>query len=284
MFLKYVVMGAALAAGIATAGPIVAGITTQTTACLDYNLASKSCSGAGSGTLNNAITGDTLTFTDSATAGYGIMHVATTNSFTVSGGVPGNQAWSYGFADINDQITINSPTKNGQTGWVKVGYLIEGTASSTGVADGFDQVVMRTVVNSVITNNLVDDYHGNVPTQTVYHWVQITYGQLFILYFSMQATGGTAVDLGGGPVGTGGYSFVGRNGTGTANVHFENTFELTGLQTFANDQSTPVGDTSFNSDSGTQYTQGGITPEPSTMLTAAGVLAALAAAGRRRRR
>lgn len=259
-----------LAASLGFAGPL---IQVQPDACLDYNINHNNCSGALSGTLT--VGNDTLTFHDIASVNYGIMHVSTDNTFTVHN----DQAWSYGAVSFQDVITINSATHQGQTGFVLLGYHIDGTVSSSGISDAFNQVVMRVNPNTPQLQNWVDDYHGNIPAGTFEtHLFQITYGTPFTLYFSMQATGGTAVDSGQG------YSFISKTGSGTSSVHFEDTFTLDQLLTEDSAQGA-VGDSTFQSQSGTVYTQQGaqIAPEPVMFFPAAIGLAAFAAIRFRKR-
>ena len=283
MLVYRVLLTAFVVGSAAFGGPMTFFTTFQPVGCVDhFNSASPGVCAPGltQTTLTDpSAPGNTMTFTNVASGGFGLMHLATTDSFNVTSG----QAWSYGFGEFQDQITINSATQNGQAGVVNVSYFVDGSASSTGIADAFDQVVLRTTVNGMITNNLVDDFHGTVTSQTVTHTVNITYGQAFILYFEMQATGGTAHDKGGGPIATGGYNFITETGSGTASVHFENTFMLTGLTTFQGDGSTPVSDSTFTSASGTQYSQAGVIPEPATLVEGIGGLGVLGLLRARRR-
>ena len=256
----------ALCAVAGWGGPLPV-LATQKDACLDYTSASKVCSGALSGSLVNG--SEFLTFADVASVSWGVMHVATSESFNVVD----DEAWSYGFTSFQDNLTINSPTMNGQTGTITAGYFIDGTVSASGQSDAFLQVVMR--VFDPTLQNWVDDFHANTAGSTLTHQFQIVYGQPFTLYFSMQATAGTAVDSGTG------YSFVKGNGAGSGSANFSDTFELTQL-TPMDVNGNVVGDATFTSDSGTAYSAAGLTPEPATMVLM-GVGLVLVVIGQRRR-
>jgi hypothetical protein len=261
-----------VAAGMVFGGGIT---TTQALACLDYNINHNNCSSAFSGTLNGNGNGDVLHFTDVATSTFGIMHVSTQNDFTVNN----DQAWSYGFVSFQDVITINSATHQGQAGFVLLGYRLDGTVGSSGVSDAFNQVTMRVNPGTPQLQNWVDDFHSNVAPGTVEtHLFQITYGTPFTLYFSMQATGGTAQDFQ-----SLGYNFISKTGSGTSSVHFENTFTLSQLTTEDGSQN-PVNDPTFVSDSGTLYSQQGVVPEPALFIPSGIAIAAFALVRFRRNR
>lgn len=239
-----VVILAALSTAIAFGNPFT---QIQPEACLDGTAAGH-CSTAlsGSFTFGN----DHMTYNDSAASFFGIMHVSTSSSFTVSN----NQAFSYGFVAFQDDITVNSLTKQGQPGTLTLGYTVDGTISQSGQSTAFLQVVMRVFAPSL--QNWVDDFPTTTPiTGThVSRAFNIVYGTPFTLYFSMQATNGTVSDLG-----LMGYNIVTRNGSGSGSADFFNTFRLDGL-------ATDDPNASFASSSMTTYTQQGVVPEPSTFL------------------
>jgi len=94
------------------------------------------------------------------------------------------------------------------------------------------------------------------------------YGTPFDLYFSMQATAGTMIDLSGS-----GYQLQNRTGDGTGAVDFTDTWVLNGLGT-TDSLGNPVLDSTFTADSATPYGQAGVAPEPATLvLSAAAMLA-----------
>jgi hypothetical protein len=246
----------ALLAGTTARSAPLSFTQTQAVACLDYNISQNNCSSAFSGTLSAG--SETLHFIDVATSNFGVMHVSTSDSFTVAN----DQAWSYGFVAFQDSITIHSATHEGQAGFVTLGYHIDGTVSATGVSDAFNQVVMR-VFNPNL-QNWVDDFHLSTGPAglTLTHQFAIVYGQPFTLYFSMQATGGTAVDSGQG------YSFVSKSGSGTSAVNFADTLTLTQLTTLDSNHGA-ISDSTFVSDSATVYTQSGVVPEPAMLFPGA---------------
>ncbi len=229
-------------------------VNTQTTACLDN---SSHCSFAGSGTLTNGA--ESNTFTQAATATSGIMHISAASTFSVNN----SEAWSLAFVQFKENLTINSASKNGQTGHLVLGYRIDGTVAQSGVADSFLQVVSR--VYAPTLQNYVKDYNTNTDGSFIIPLVYtFIYGQQFTLDMSMQAMVGTANDLGNG------YQLVNRTGTGSGNVNFINTLVVNQLTTNdVNDQN--VSDSTFTADSGAVYTQAGVStvPEPATILMAA---------------
>jgi hypothetical protein len=250
---------------LATLVPLQAAliINTQTTACVKDG-SGQTCSAAPSGSLN-AHSGS-LTFQQAATATSGIMHISAAGAFSVNN----SQAWSLGFVSFNEGMLINSATKNGQTGKLKIGYHIDGTVSDSGQATAFLQVVARVYAPSL--QNYVKDYQASTDgTFLIPQNFTFTYGQPFQLYLSMQAMVGTANIV----PGTGGYNIVNRTGAGSGAVNFFNTLRVNELSTYdAND--VPVGDSLFISDSGTAYSQAGVAdvPEPGSLaLLAIGALA-----------
>ncbi len=235
-------------------------LSTQSVACLD-GTAPGQCSGLSGGTLTNG--GDTMTWAgDVATAGFGLLHVATDmTNFSVTNGT----ALSYGFVSFQDMLTISDPSKTGQTGNLTVSYYIDGSVGHSGSGSGFLQVVTR-VCTPLCTSpvpaadNYVADFNS-VGASSSYNeslvvpkTFSFTYGTQFEMYFSMQATAGSINDSGPG----GGYSNLPVTGSGSGFANFANTLQLNGLQT---------GDANatFSSDSGTVYTADGV-PEPATLL------------------
>ena len=235
-----------LAGQLSWAGIIV---NSQTTACLDD---SNHCSAAGAGTLTNGA--EFNTFSQVATATAGIMHIGATSSFNVNN----SKSWSLGFVSFQDILTINSASKNGQTGHLILGYHIDGTISQAGQADAFLQVVAR--IPGPPLQNSVADYNSSINSSFVVPLVfNFVYGQQFTLYMSMQAMVGTAIDQNGF-----GYSLVNRTGTGSGAVNFINTLVVDQLTT--NDlNNANVADSVFTADSGATYTQNGVVPEPGSM-------------------
>jgi PEP-CTERM motif len=252
----------ALTAGSAWGGPIPLPpspqLTTQALACLDYQTATSTCSGALNGTLQAGT--DTLSYTDVASAGFGILHVATSSNFAVTG----NQAWSYGNVTFADTLTINSTTMQGQTGTLNLSYFIDGFVYDTGSSTAFLQVVSRVYTDianpagPTLQNNVADyTYNPLSPSPTFYSEsvplvFTFTYGSPFELFFSMQASNGT-YSVGGG------YNTIALTGSGSGFSNFADTLIVNGLQT--NDPNA-----TFQSGSGTTYTQAGVVPEPSTMF------------------
>lgn len=248
---------------IAALAPLQAAliINTQTTACVKDG-SGQLCSGAGSGSLNGH--SGSINFVQAATATSGIMHIKSDASFTVNN----SQAWSLGFVSFQEGLVINSSTKNGQTGKLRIGYHIDGNVFDSGQATSFLQVVARVYVPGL--QNYVTDYEtsndGNYVVPKVFTF---TYGQPFQLYLAMQAMTGTAnIQLGGG------YNIVNRTGSGSGFVNFFNTLVVNELTTLDQDDNL-VADSLFTSDSGIAYSQAGVAvvPEPSSFaLLAAGVL------------
>jgi hypothetical protein len=246
-----------------------AGIITQANACLGVVGvgAGRQCSGAPSGTLASG--GESLGFTDYATATFGTMHIgASVNILNLSN----DQAYALGFDSVQDHLTIDSPSQHGQIGHLVVTYYIDGTISNSGgIADAFLQVVTRILPNTDFAlQNSVEDDNTSVPagTHTVPVVFNFRYGSPFDLYFSMQATAGTMIDLSGS-----GYQLKNRTGSGMGAVDFTNTWVLNGLGT-TDSLGNPVMDSTFSADSGTPYTQDGVAPEPATLvLSGAAMLA-----------
>lgn len=234
-------------------------VVTQASACIGSGPGIQ-CSQAPSGTLTSG--GETLGFTDQASALFGIMHIAASANFT---NLSNDQAFSIGYAAIQDNLVINSATKNGQVGNLVISYYLDGTVSKSGAGNAFNQVVATVTNPGQAMQNNIDDYQGTVLPGTyqvplVFHFV---YGTSFTLYFSMQATTGTVFDQGGV-----GYSVVNATGSGSGSANFFNTFVLNGLNTDASD--------AIYSGGSTNYGASGVAPEPATFALSGAALIAVA--------
>jgi hypothetical protein len=238
----------------ALAGPI---LSTLSSACLGVASAGGVC--VGQGGLNSSIAGTltgangAMTYSNSASAAYGSLHVFSQSSFDVTN----DGVFAGGFARFEDVLTISNPFLNGQTGILLLGYDVDGTVAHTGISAAFLQVVARVFAPTL--QNYVIDYQASTDISTIIpQQFTFTFGDPFTLYFSLQAATGTET------VGGAGYSPASGTGTGTGLADFSNSFTLSRL-IVQDEHGNPVS-ALFSSESGTTYGPNGVVPEPSTFL------------------
>jgi hypothetical protein len=236
-------------------------------ACVSPSAASPfACSQSVEGaTINAVFTAGTGTATVSANSqsAYGVLHSQAGASFT--GSTTPELIYVNGAAGFSDEITISFAPFTGSTGYLLVGFTLDGTISNSGSLNAAAYV--NAAVGSTIGQ--VPNFTSSAAGQFFFpETFSFVYGTPFGLYFNLGTVAGS---FNPGPPGRI-FPYT-ATASGSGDSDFEDTLVLTALDV-VDSQGNPVSGVTFTSESGTQYSADGVVPEPSTpLLVGAGIVA-----------
>jgi hypothetical protein len=216
------------------------------------------------GTFGSVDASDTVNLAGSGT--YGYLHGSSSGSLGISG-TPAT-IYGYGGASFQDTLTISDPSLTGQTGYLQIGYSLDGTVSSSGQDDG--SILAIADVGGV--GNPGTAYSANVYNSSVngdFVFTQLftfSYGTPFSFGVGLYTAVGTGTWI-ADPTSSFGfdYGFSPLTGSGSASANAADTLILSLLEV-ENSDGQPVAGVSYSSASGTIYGPQGVVPEPSTLL------------------
>jgi hypothetical protein len=204
------------------------------------------------------------TVSTSNQSGYGVLHSQAAASFT--GSSTPVLTYVNGAASFTDQITINFAPFTGSTGYLDVGFTLDGIIARSGSlnAESYVTVVVDRYDEVTFTSSFAGTYFFPQSFSFVY-------GTPFDLFFNLGTVAGTFDTAAGG-----GILPLTTTASGSGDADFSNTLVLTALQV-VDSQGHPVNGVTFTSDSGTSYSANGVVPEPSTLLLLGFGIAAITA-------
>lgn len=190
-----------------------------------------------------------------ADASFGVLRSRVSSNFNITG--PPTHARGAAFAIFQDVVRVDFEPLRGQTGFLRVRYVLNGNISASGNAHAF--VDVKAFVfgqNSSNTQQALIPYTSSVSGLFSFPQpFQFTYGQPFALRFDLVSNCGTLTPTSDPPSGVLLTPGVGR-GAGTAD--FSNTFVLAVLEALDSNGNPLPAPPTFVSASGTRYTTNGV--------------------------
>jgi hypothetical protein len=220
-------------------------------------------------------------FTVQVQSSYGSLHASADASYSRSATAPDGRI-AYAASLYREIMTVNSPTQQGQSGFVTHTFSLDGTIADGGSGNALAYVILQAGTASdpeafgeqvfVFESSFVGSVQLTVP---------ITYGQEFLFTAGLGAFAGSVTLCPAcTPLGVAPYP---ATGTGSGSANFFSSLILTGL-TPTTGAGAFVGDAQFTGESGTAYGYNGVVPEPGSLILLGTGLAMGARRWRRRQK
>jgi hypothetical protein len=202
-----------------------------------------------------------LNFSASGAGEYGNLHAGVSTNLSIAGTTP-TSAFVDAESLFEDIITVNYLPLTGQQGTMFFGYSLDGTVAGTGQDNAF--AIVNVSVGPTLSQHSTATYTADTNGIFVTTSFNFTYGQPFGIAFSLFADSGTLSPLTMSGVG-GSLIRNYTNASGSASALFANTLTLSSI-TVEDPSGVVVTGEQFSSASGSEYTEQGVVPEPSTWI------------------
>jgi hypothetical protein len=222
----------------------------------------KTSSGApitNSGTVSSS--GENVTYTASSVSVPGSLGgVVSLNSDTINSSGPGIVADA--LEQVVDSVTVSYGPLDGQTGFMALDYVLEGTNGATGIdagatfgGHGVPYACVKLGINNPVFPFGCTAYDQSSLDGTFSSGVfAFTYGAAFPLWFQLESIAGT------------GFGSGRPTGLGSSDASFYNTASINGLVLYDQNMNQVSGSATITSALGISYQDLSATPEPSTAM------------------